>query len=533
MTEPSSTHGEGESIHHLEAQRRENRDAIEALGINPYGSAFDGLSSVTEARRAYDERADEAHKEHKGDEGFVDGRAVVSVAGRIMLRRDTGKLIFMQIRDHSVDPENEDRKDLQIAVSKRDCSGVGFDLAKIVDLGDIVVATGPLTRTRTGEITIWASELTMGTKSLAPPPEKWSGLQDVETRYRKRYIDLYANPASMHTAKRRAQIVSRIRRFLDGRGFLEVETPVLSPLAGGAAARPFHSHLNAMDMSVVMRIATELHLKRLLVGGMPRVYEVGRLFRNEGVDKQHNPEFTSVEVYQAFGSIETTMELTESMLRELAHWVAVENSDPDVESEDIDPSTVRLPFGELTIDYGSPFEVVTYADLFERALGFPPTDVDRAREVAREKGLKHEGMADVLVVNEVFEEIAERAIDPERPTFVTEYPSSLSPLARPHPERPEVAQRWDLFIAGMEIGPSYTELNNPDIQEAKFREQLEGLDDEETTFRNFDEDFIEALKVGMPPAGGLGLGIDRIVMLLTNQPSIRDVILFPFMRPVE
>ncbi|MHC4976722.1 MAG: amino acid--tRNA ligase-related protein, partial [Planctomycetota bacterium] len=424
VTEPNSTHDGDESIHRLEAQRRENRGEIEALGLDPYGGAFGGLCSVVEARRGYDELADEAHKANKNNESFYDERPVVSVAGRIMLHRDTGKLIFMQIRDHTVDPDSEGHKDLQIAISKRDCSEVGFKLAKIVDLGDIVVATGPLTRTRTGEITIWASELTMGAKSLAPPPEKWSGLQDVETRYRKRYIDLYANPEAMHTAKRRAQIVSRIRRFLDSRGFLEVETPVLSPMAGGAAARPFHSHLNAMDMPVVMRIATELHLKRLLVGGMPRVYEIGRLFRNEGVDKQHNPEFTSVEVYQAFGSTETTMELTESLLRTLAHWVAVENSEPDVESEDIDPKSVRLPFGELMIDYGSPFEVITYADLFEKALGFHPNETDKAREVAKKHGLKPEGLADVLVVNEVFEEIAEKAIDPERPTFVTEYPSS-------------------------------------------------------------------------------------------------------------
>jgi lysyl-tRNA synthetase class 2 len=525
---------EQESMHRLEAQRRANRDAVRELGVDPYGARTADLCTVTEARRAYDAAADEDQKANGKSEGFVDRRPVVKVAGRAMLHRDNGKLIWMQVRDHTVSDVVEQGGDLQIAVSKRDCDEAGFNLAKIVDLGDIVIAEGPLTKTRTGEVTIWASTLAMGSKSLAPPPEKWAGLQDVEIRYRKRYVDLYANPESMRVARMRAQIISRIRRFLDERGFLEVETPVLQPQAGGAAAKPFQSHLNAMDMTVFMRIATELHLKRLMVGGMPKVYELGRIFRNEGVDKQHNPEFTSVEVYEAFGDCWTMLDLTENLLRSLAHFVAVSASaDPDVETEDVDPSTVKLPFGDLLIDYGSPFARVTYAELFERALGFSTSDVAKAREEAKKRNLKHEGLADVLVVNELFEEVAEKSLDPAKPTFVTDYPTALSPLTRPYPDKPEVAQRWDLFIAGMEIGPSYTELNDPDIQAARFREQLQGMDDEEAAFRAFDEDFVEALKVGMPPAGGLGLGVDRIVMLLTNSPSIRDVILFPFMRPVE
>lgn len=540
MTDPSPNPpdqipAEGE-VHPLEAQRRENLAKVVALGMAPYGRREDGLVSLAEARGLYDERADDEHQSRKGEEGFVDPRPVVRVAGRVMLHRDNGRLVWMQLRDHSVDADSDARGDLQIAVSKKDCDEAGFALAKTIDLGDIVVAEGPLMRTRKGEITIWANALTMGAKSLAPPPEKWSGLQDREQRYRKRYIDLYANPEAMRVARLRPQIVSRIRRFLDERGFLEVETPVLQPLAGGAAARPFRSHLNALDMPVFLRIATELHLKRLMVGGMPRVYELGRIFRNEGVDRRHNPEFTSVEVYQAFGDAGTMMELTESLIRELAHWVAVATSDPDIESEDIELDAVRLPFGELTgeraVDYGSPFRKVSYAELFESALGFPMTDAEQARRVAKEKGLKHEGLADILVVNEVFEALAEPTLDPARPTFVTDYPAALSPLTRPDPDNPDIAQRWDLFIGGMEIGPAYTELNDPDIQAEKFREQLQGMDDEDAAFRAFDEDFIEALKAGMPPAGGLGLGVDRIVMLLTNQTSIRDVILFPFMRPL-
>jgi len=534
MTDPADTAHEqhaAEDIHRLEAQRRENLSRIAELGVRPYGGRTGGLASLAEARSLYDERADLEHQEKKKEPGFVDRRPVVRVAGRVMLHRDNGKLIWMQLRDHSVDG-SPGHADLQVAVSKRDCDETGFHLAKVVDLGDIVVAEGPLMRTRTGEVTVWASRLAMGAKSLAPPPEKWSGLQDKELRYRKRYIDLYANPDAMRVAKLRPQIISRIRRFLDERGFLEVETPVLQTEAGGAAARPFISHLNALDMPVVLRIATELHLKRLMVGGMPKVYELGRIFRNEGVDKKHNPEFTSVEVYEAFGDSGTMMELTESLIRELAHWVAVTTADPDVESEDIEIDEVRLPFGDLSIDYGSPFRKVTYAELFESALGFPMTDATKAREVARERNLKHEGLADILVVNEIFEEVAEPTLDPGKPTFVTEYPAALSPLTRPDPDNPEFAQRWDLFIGGMEIGPAYTELNDPDIQAEKFREQLQGMDEEDAAFRAFDEDFIEALKVGMPPAGGLGLGIDRIVMLLTNQQSIRDVILFPFMRPL-
>jgi lysyl-tRNA synthetase class 2 len=523
--------GGAEDIHRLEAQRRENLAKVAALGVRPYGERTDGLVSLAQARALYDAQADADHQAKKNEPGYTDRRPVVRVAGRVMLHRDNGKLIWLQLRDHSVDGL-ESHGDLQVAVSKKDCDETGFDLAKVIDLGDIVVAEGPLMKTRTGEVTIWASRLAMGAKSLAPPPEKWSGLQDKEVRYRKRYIDLYANPDAMRVAKMRPQIISRIRRFLDERGFLEVETPVLQPQAGGAAARPFLSHLNALDMPVVMRIATELHLKRLMVGGMPRVYEIGRIFRNEGVDRSHNPEFTSVEVYEAFGDSGTMMELTESLIRELAHWVAVTTADPDVETEDIDPAQVRLPYGDLSIDYGAPFRRVSYAELFESALGFPMTDAARAREVAKQKGLKHEGLADILVVNEVFEAVAEATLDPQQPTFVTDYPAALSPLTRPDPDNPAVAQRWDLFIAGMEIGPAYTELNDPDIQAEKFREQFQGMDEEENAFRAFDEDFIEALKVGMPPAGGLGLGIDRLVMLLTNQQSIRDVILFPFMRPV-
>jgi lysyl-tRNA synthetase class 2 len=520
---------ESHDIHRLEAQRRENRALAADAGLNPYGGRTPGLVSLAEAAERYDAEADTAHKE-AGKEppaGYTDRRPVVKVAGRIMLHRDNGKLIWLNLRD--------DTGDLQVAISQRDCDGPGFNLAKLTDLGDVVTAEGPLVKTRTGETTVWATSLRAAAKCLVPPPEKWAGLQDVELRYRQRYVDLWANPRAMAALKLRSAIVARIRSFMAERDFLEVETPMLQSLAGGAAARPFVTHMNALDVDLFLRIAPELYLKRLLVGGMPRVFEINRNFRNEGVDKQHNPEFTSMEVYEAFGDSGTMMELTESLIRELARFAAGRPEYAIAAGEEgaaaAESGDLRLPFGDLRIDYGSPFRVVTYASLFESALGFAMSDGPRAREEAKRRGLEHQGLDDVYIINELFEAVAERAIDPERPTFVTDYPAALSPLTRPRPEDPAKADRWDLFIAHMEIGPAYTELNDPDVQEAKFREQLAGADDEEQTFRTLDEDFLRALKVGMPPAGGLGLGIDRLAMLLTGSPTIRDVIAFPLLRP--
>ncbi len=302
---------------------------------------------------------------------------------------------------------------------------------------------------------------------------------------------------------------------------------MLQTLAGGAAARPFVTHMNALDIKLFMRIAPELYLKRLLVGGMPKVFEINRNFRNEGLDKQHNPEFTMLEAYHAFGDVETVMELTESLVRDAAMEVSGGKG--------------VLPFGDLTIDYNKPFRRVAYGELFEKAYGFPMTDSGKARETLKRMrpnlAAAIDAMDPSLLVNELFEEKGEAQLDHAVPTFITDYPAAISPLTRPKPSNPVLADRADLFIAGMEIAPHYTELNDPDVQEAKFREQLKGLDDgknaEEQTFRTFDHDFIRALKVGMPPAGGMGLGIDRLVMILTNQRTIRDVMLFPMMRPEE
>lgn len=522
-----------ESLHELELQRRKNRDAIRDLGADPYGRRIDGLVSLADARAMYDEKADAEHQANSKNEGFVDARPVVSVAGRVMLHRDNGKLVWMQLRDHTTGVEGA--PDLQIAVSKRDCAERGFSIAKLIDLGDIAVATGPLMKTKAGEVTVWASDLDIACKSLALPPEKRAGLQDPELRYRKRYVDLYTNPDAMRVFQLRSLLVTRLRRFWDERGFLEVDTPVLQTLAGGAAARPFTTHMNALDIPLFMRIAPELFLKRLLVGGMPRVYEVARNFRNEGLDRTHNPEFSMVEVYEAFGDYRRMMDLTEALVRDLAQVAADFLAGAPArsrEGEGAGSGDLRLPFADWTIDYSRPFARVTYAALFEKAYGFPMTDKAKVLAEAKAQRVEHaDKLAHELLINALFDK-AEQAIDPSVPTFVMDYPAALCPLTRPKASDPSIAERFELFIGGMECANAYTELNDPDIQEQKFREQLAGIDDEESTFRTFDADFVEALKVGMPPAGGLGVGIDRLVMLLTNNRSIRDVLLFPMMRPI-
>lgn len=473
-----------------EIARRDKREKIRQLGLEPYGQRYDGAEPLTAIRAKFDPAREDI---------------VVRGAGRMVLFRDIGKLVFGTIRDSS--------GDLQIGLAKQMMGDEFWALVKLLDLGDIVGVEGKLGHTKTGEITIWATSLVLLSKATLPPPEKWHGLQDVELRYRQRYVDMFTHPEVMAVFKTRARIVHETRRFMEQQGYLEVETPMMQSLAGGAAARPFTTHHNALDMDLFLRIAPELYLKRLLVGGMEKVFEINRNFRNEGIDRQHNPEFTSMEVYQAYGDYLTMMELAESLIRHLALMVA--------------------PSGEIEwnghkINYQQPFRRVTYAQRFEEANGFPLSDMAQVRAKARQLEIPEAKMDDVVVVNEVFEETAEA--DLIQPTFVMDYPSALSPLTRPRRDNPALCERWDLFIGAMEIGPAYSELNDPDIQEAKFREQLRGANDDENVFRNLDEDFIASLKHAMPPAGGLGLGIDRLVMLLTGSSSIRDVILFPLLR---
>ena len=521
-----------------EAQRRHKRDRMRALGIEPYGLATPDVQPIACARARYDAQADTAHQQHAKEPGFVDARPEVTVAGRIVLLRDNGKLIWLNLRDAT--------GDVQAALSQKDLSGAGFELAKLLDLGDVVVVRGRLMKTRTGEVTVWASHLAMGSKSVVTPPEKHAGLQDTELRYRQRYVDLWANPHTLRVFELRSRIVATLREALVARGYMEVETPMLQALAGGAAARPFVTKMNALGIDLFMRIAPELYLKRLLVGGFPKVFEINRNFRNEGLDKQHNPEFTMLEAYHAFGDMETVMELTEHLVRTCARAVsqqrAATGEGSDAGAHGDAAGALVLPFGELRIDYAKPFRRVRYAELFKKAWGFAMTDHARARAELKRRNPGKEAAIDAmdaaLVVNELFEDKqrgGEAQLDPSVPTFITHYPAAISPLTRPNRDDPTIADRADLFIAGMEVAPHYTELNDPDVQEARFREQLRGLDAEknaeENTFRTLDEDFLRALRVGMPPAGGMGLGVDRLVMLLTDQRTIRDVLLFPMMKP--
>ncbi len=497
----------------------------EQWGITGYGHRVDALVALADARALFDEAAHAAWTE--ASEAAAEGAAVddprprAVISGRCVQHRAMGRLVFLVLRD--------DTGDLQVSVSKANVDPQGFKLAEKLDYGDIVVVEGPVGKTQKGEVCIWADRFEVHAKSLVPPPEKYHGLTSPELRYRHRYIDMYANPGTLRTFRRRSEIVSSMRRFMEARGYLEVETPMMQPIAGGAAARPFTTHHNALDMPLFLRIAPELYLKRLLVGGMPRVFEINRNFRNEGIDRQHNPEFTMIEVYQAFGDCWSMLELTESMLHRLAC-----ESHGHVENAGGDAAAPVIPFGDIRVEYGRPFDRRAYGDLFASAIGFPMTDEAAVRRRAAGIGIENHATLDHwLLVKELFDRLVEETIPPHRPTFVTDFPSAISPLTRPQPEQPELAFRWELFIAGMELANAYTELNDPVVQRDKMTAQLAGADDEEAAFRTLDEDFLNALRVGMPPAGGLGIGVDRIVMLMTNAASIRDVILFPLMRPGE
>jgi lysyl-tRNA synthetase class 2 len=520
MTDRSGASSPAGGDDHLERARREKLHRWrEQYGVEPYGRRVDGLISLTEARSRFDKDAHEQYT-RSSDQAKTDPSAVITddrprarVAGRCIQHRVMGSLVFMVLRDES--------GDLQISISKRDLEPSAFAIARKLDYGDIAVAEGPVGMTQKGEICVWADRFDVHCKSLAPPPEKYHGLTDPELRYRHRYMDMYVNPETLRVIQQRTRIISRIRRFMDQWEYLEVETPMMQPVAGGAAARPFVTHHNALDIDLFLRVAPELYLKRLLVGGMMRVYEINRSFRNEGIDRSHNPEFTTLEAYEAFGDCWTMLDLTESMFRELALHVSEEDRP-------------KLPFGDVEIDYSTPFDRISYGELFQRMMGFAMTDFDRVRAKAIEIGVENAPVLDDwLVVNAVYEHLCEPALDPSRPTFVTDYPSAVSPLTRPRADDPDLCERWELLVGGMELGTAYTELNDPDVQRAKFSEQLCGADEEVRTFRSLDEDFVHALRVGMPPAGGLGMGIDRIVMLMTNSTSIRDVILFPLLRPQQ
>lgn len=551
----------------LEADRRAKLDRLRALGVNPFGGREDSVTPLAAARAKYDA---ETH-------GAEDGPAV-KIAGRIMLKRDLGKLSFLTLRDGT--------GDLQVGLNKARLPDLDWSIRDNLDLGDTIVVEGKLGQTKTKETTVWATALRVASKSLLTPPGKWDGLSDIESRYRQRYVDLWANPETMELARKRIRIVDEIRSFLRSRGFVEVETPMLQRIHGGAAARPFKTHHNALDLPLYLRIAPELYLKRLLVGGMGKVFEINRNFRNEGISPRHNPEFTMLEAYEAFGSWETMAALVEEMICEVAQNVfgtdriehrtlnnerVTTSDDAGLTGDDDKRSTaphvpgepaVPMPSGERTIHLARPWRRATLSELVHDATGWKfdkqsileqPDALAQAllrydeagatafarqaaglqltseeerhaqRSAAFRRSLLEKSPAEQLV--EIYEKLVEpNLIDP---TFVTRFPGVVIPLARRCADDDYFADVYELAINGQEISPGYTELNDPDVQAEHFRHQVGDRAEQQQT----DDDFLTALKYGMPPAGGLGLGIDRLVMMLTGAPSIRDVILFPLMRP--
>ena len=492
---------ESPEISQYEQERRQKLQKLRELGVDPYGGRTEGVMPL-----------DVVKSSHKPEMG-QDGGPAVKVAGRVIFIRDIGKLQFWRLRDET--------GELQVAMDKKRLSERDWEVARLTDLADQVVVEGPLGSTKTGEPTVWAKSLSFAAKALLPPPAKHEGLTDVELRYRQRYVDLWANPEVMRLLKLRGRIVDEVRQFMRDRGFAEVETPMLQRIHGGAAARPFQTHHKALDMPLYLRIAPELYLKRLLVGGFSKVFEINRNFRNEGISPRHNPEFTMLEAYEAFGSWETMADLVEEMITHVAQKVF---GTLKIEHKNAAGEVTR------TIDLQRPWRRVQMADLVEERTGWkfdqrPIQDVkpELLRQLAAKDKVLHASPAEQLV--EVYEKLVEPTlIDP---TFVTRVPSVAIPLARKSRENPFFADVYELAINGVEISPGYSELNDPDTQREQFSHQVGDREEQQKV----DEDFLTALKYGMPPAGGMGMGIDRLVMMLTGAESIRDVILFPLMKP--
>ena len=478
--------------------RREKLAALRRGGIDPFGGRY----PVTHWARGLAERLGTA-----GDEELK-GFGPVSLAGRLVAMRHHGKTCFAHLMDQTGRIQLYARAD-----------GLGDEYARFVELdtGDFIGVTGEMFRTRTGELTVAVKTFSFLAKSLRPLPEKWHGLKDVETRYRQRYVDLIVNAEAREIFLMRARLMGAIRAFLDARGFLEVETPMMQPIPGGAIARPFKTHHNALGMDLYLRIAPELYLKRLLVGGFERVYEINRNFRNEGTSTAHNPEFTMLEFYQAYADYTDLMELTEALFVELAQALR---------------GSLVLTWGEHAIDLTPPWRRLAFFDGLSQALGLgvtPETEVGTLARAAAARGVVHGGGAPWKLWKDVFETLVEPTLI--QPTFVVDFPTELSPLAKRKRENPLLVDRFELFVAQREVANAYSELNDPVDQLVRFREQaaLQARGDEEAHW--LDEDYVRALEYGMPPAAGEGIGIDRLLMMFANQPSIREVILFPQLRP--
>lgn len=481
--------------------RREKMAALSQAGIDPFGKRFERTANSAELKTKYDDKTKEELHE-------LDEKA--TIAGRLMTKRGKGKVGFAHLQDRE--------GQIQIYVRKDEVGEENYQIFKRADIGDFLGVEGQVMRTDMGELSIKATHLTHLSKALRPLPEKFHGLTDVETKYRKRYLDLITNRDSFDRFVTRSKIISEIRRYLDGLGFLEVETPVLHNEAGGAAAKPFVTHHNAQDMDMVLRIATELHLKRLIVGGMERVYEIGRIFRNEGMDATHNPEFTSIEVYQAYADFNDIMDLTEGIIQHATK--AVKGDGPVI-------------YQETEIKINEPFKRVHMVDAIKEVTGVDfwlQMSLDEAKALAQEKNVPLEKHFTSVghVINAFFEEFVEETLI--QPTFVYGHPVEVSPLAKKNADDPRFTDRFELFIMNHEYGNAFTELNDPIDQLERFKAQAAAkeLGDDEAT--GIDYDYVEALEYGMPPTGGLGIGIDRLVMLLTDTTTIRDVLLFPTMK---
>ena len=489
----------------LLGSRKAKLDRLRERGIDPYPPRFrrtcDAATAIAQFEASEGAGAPEPNTEPPG------------VAGRIVSMRNMGRAAFLDLRDSSGTIQ---------ALLRQNVLGEGFELLRDLDLGDFLGVTGSMLRTRTGQPTIEAHQLTLLSKGMQPLPEKFHGLRDVEIRYRQRYLDLIANPDVMEGFAQRGQVIGSIRRFLDGRGFLEVDTPILVPVASGAHARPFVTHHNALDQQLYLRIATELYLKRLIVGGFDKVYELGRVFRNEGIDQDHNPEFSLLECYEAYADYNDVMDLTEAMISTAAREVR---------------GTMQIPHREEIIDFTPPWQRVYFKEELYRRSGIDidahPDDASLIK-AAVERGVDTETGARESR-GRVLDKLLSTFVEPHliQPTFILDYPEVMSPLAKAKPGQPGYVERFEAFAAGMEVANSYTELNDPAVQRARFdaQEDIRQLYQDEEVDRK-DDDFLLALEYGMPPTGGLGVGIDRLVMLLTGQPTIRDVLLFPQMRTI-
>jgi lysyl-tRNA synthetase class 2 len=486
----------GKRLETITQQRLEKVRKLREQGIDPYPNAYHRTHTAQEARSLF-------------ENGEADPASQVSVAGRVTALRNMGKATFLDLRDGS--------GKIQAYFNKTQVGPERHELVKDFDLGDFVGVKGVLFKTHTGEITVNVSDFTMLAKSLEPLPEKWHGLVDVEKRYRQRYLDLISNQAARDTFLARSRTISAIRRFLDGRGFIEVETPVLQQMAGGARARPFTTHHQALDEDFYLRIATELYLKRLIVGGFDKVYEIGRIFRNEGISTKHNPEFTTLESYEAYADYNDVMIMLEQMVAQTAQSVL---------------GTTKIASGDLTLDFTPPWKRITLRDAVLQTCGIDfevslKEGSEGLRSVMQQKGMQlDETMSPAYLIDKLLSTYVEPTLI--QPTFLVDYPVETTPLAKTKSDNKAIVERFEAFAVGMEFANAFTELNDPEEQAARFTIQEEWrkqFGDEEA--EQYQEDFIQAMEYGMPPTGGLGVGIDRLVMLFTNQQSIREVILFP------